>query len=63
MMSIIDIHCLNTTIHNDLLNKLTDNMINRMVLRHLQAEWEAENIEDWSEDGLDEILNQFQVKV
>lgn len=37
--------------------------VNRLVLRHLQAEWEAANIEDWNEDGLVAIFNQFQSKL
>lgn len=34
----------------------------RLVLRHMQAEWEADNIEDWTEEGLVEVFNQFHRK-
>ncbi|KAI1851594.1 hypothetical protein JX265_012324 [Neoarthrinium moseri] len=34
-----------------------------MVLRHLQAEWEAANLEEWSEDGLNEMFRQFRLKL
>ncbi|KAK6198955.1 hypothetical protein LQW54_010229 [Pestalotiopsis sp. IQ-011] len=33
-----------------------------LVLRHMQAEWEADNIEDWTEEGLVEVFNQFHRK-
>ncbi|ORY59705.1 uncharacterized protein BCR38DRAFT_445271 [Pseudomassariella vexata] len=32
-----------------------------MVLRHLQAEWEAENLPDWDEDGLLDIFRELNL--
>ncbi|KAK9419312.1 hypothetical protein SUNI508_01289 [Seiridium unicorne] len=29
-----------------------------IILRHLQAEWEAENVEDWTDDSLAEVFGQ-----
>lgn len=32
-----------------------------MILRHLQAEWEAANLEDWTEDSLDRLITQLRL--
>lgn len=33
-----------------------------MVLRHLQIEWEAANVEDWSDDGVVDAVVRSRVK-
>jgi hypothetical protein len=32
-----------------------------MILRHLQAEWETANLEDWTEESLEKMITQLRV--